>query len=135
MNLLHKAHRLAQFADEQFEQELSRTASGKTVITARQAIVLAAIHGNPSVSQTRIVATTGIDRSTLSDIVRRLEKDGLARRTRSREDARAYEISLTNRGTKALTLAQQAAVRAERTLRDQVPSFQMLALGPLIRGN
>ncbi|MFZ1102753.1 MAG: helix-turn-helix domain-containing protein, partial [Hyphomicrobiaceae bacterium] len=39
---------------------------------------------------------TGIDRSTLADIVRRLTRKGLLQRCRTNEDARAYAVRLTD---------------------------------------
>ncbi len=51
--------------------------------------MLARVAGNEGLSQTDIVNLTGIDRSTLADIVRRLVKKGLLQRRRTKQDARA----------------------------------------------
>lgn len=124
MKLLQTAHRVAQIADEAFE----RAILGQSNITARQAVVLAAINGNPEGSQTSIVETTGIDRSTLSDIVRRLETAGLTTRTRSPQDARAYQLSLTRKGRRELAAAITASDKAEIELRKRVGGIRAITI-------
>jgi DNA-binding MarR family transcriptional regulator len=49
---------------------------------------------NEGLSQTGIVARTGIDRSTLADLVRRLQRKGLLQRRRTKDDARAYAVKM-----------------------------------------
>ena len=57
-------------------------------------------HGsqNEGLSQTDLVERTGVDRSTLADIVRRMLKKGLLQRRRTKDDARAYAVKLTEEG-------------------------------------
>jgi DNA-binding MarR family transcriptional regulator len=62
------------------------------------------------------VARTGIDRSTLADIVARLLSRGLIQRRRAKEDGRAYAIKLSAKGTKALAKAKPAASAADAKL-------------------
>jgi len=52
----------------------------------------------PETSQTALVNATGIDRSTLADIVRRLVDSGLLQRKRMAFDARMYAVGLTEAG-------------------------------------
>lgn len=49
-------------------------------------------------SQIEITQSTGIDRSTLSELIRRLVGRGLVTRERSQSDARAYDVKLTTLG-------------------------------------
>jgi DNA-binding MarR family transcriptional regulator len=67
-----------------FERQL-----GTREITAPQAFVLLAVAARDDTNLISLVIDTGIDRSTMSDIARRLEKQGWLRRRRSRDDARA----------------------------------------------
>lgn len=99
-SLLHLLHRASQIADDLFanQQELSG-------LTSRQFIVLAAIKGRDGISQTDITASTGIDRSTLTDLVGRLHARQLVARNRSRLDARTYEVRLTAEGEALLEAA------------------------------
>jgi DNA-binding MarR family transcriptional regulator len=69
---LHLLHRAGQVADELFATRL-----GSSDITPRQHLVLATVAACKEPSQTRLVEKTGIDRSTLADIVRRLVERGL----------------------------------------------------------
>ncbi len=93
LNLLHRA---SQCTDEMF---MSRSQSD---IRPRQLAVLLAIHNNPGAKQTTLVNVTGIDRSTMADIVRRLHAKRFVQRRRVRNDARSYEIKLTEEGRLAL---------------------------------
>jgi DNA-binding MarR family transcriptional regulator len=56
-------------------------------LTPRQVAVLTTVAENEGLSQTGIVDCTGIDRSTLADLVRRLKLKGLLERRRTKEDA------------------------------------------------
>ncbi|MEN9413390.1 MAG: hypothetical protein RLZZ342_477 [Candidatus Parcubacteria bacterium] len=93
MSVGHKLHRVSQIADEAFA-----AAAAESEVTPRQYAVLQAIADSERPSQTALVEKTGIDRSTLADIVRRLVSKGLIQRRRTREDARAYAVSLTDKG-------------------------------------
>lgn len=99
-SLLHLLHRASQIADDLFARhdELGG-------LTSRQFIVLAAVKGNSGTSQTDITLATGIDRSTLTDLIGRLNAKGLVIRNRSRTDARSYEVRLSPEGERILDLA------------------------------
>ena len=74
-------------------------------LTPRQFAVLVTVSQNEGLSQTHLVERTGIDRSTLADIVRRMLKKGLLQRRRTKEDARAYAVKLTEEGWRVLRSA------------------------------
>jgi DNA-binding MarR family transcriptional regulator len=88
----------------------------KQGLTPRQYAVLVSVSENEGVSQTTLVESTGIDRSTLADIVRRMIKKGLLERRRTREDARAYAVRLSQEGRQKLHLAMPLAGRADDKL-------------------
>jgi DNA-binding MarR family transcriptional regulator len=90
--------------------------------------VLAALETLESASQTQIVDLTGIDRSTLADIVKRLVKRGLLNRRRSRSDARAYVVRLTPEGRTVLIDTKPAALRVEERLLEQMPDTRRTEL-------
>jgi len=113
---IHMLHRASQAADELFASETTGAD-----LTPRQFAVLAALEVLESASQTQIVDATGIDRSTLADIVKRLVKRGLLNRRRSRSDARAYVVRLTPEGRDVLIATKPAARRVEERLLEQVP--------------
>ena len=65
-------------------------------------MILKAIAANEGASQTAIVDLTGVDRSTLADVVKRLLQRRLLARKRSKADARAYQLTLTDDGRTAV---------------------------------
>lgn len=129
---LHLLHRAGQFAEVLFTNE-----AGRTDLTPRQYAILASVSRNPDISQTGLVEQTGVDRSTLADIVRRLVKKGLLQRKRTRRDARMYAVRLTQKGQAALNSLKPAAARVDQRLlavlrNDQRNGF-LDALGEIVR--
>ena len=108
---LHLLHRASQIADELYASSLDRN-----TITARQYVVLSIVANEDNPSQTDICDRSGIDRSTLADIVRRLVTRGLLARKRTREDARMYAVRMTEAGQKALEESTRAAQNVDRVL-------------------
>ena len=66
--------------------------------------------------QTELVKITGIDRSTLADLVARLMAQGYLQRRRTKEDARANAIRLTPVGKKILKSTQHGAEEIDKRL-------------------
>lgn len=123
MNILQAVHRMNQAATNLFLENSSGD------MTVPQVLLLAKIKEMPGVSQTALVEATGIDRSTLADVTRRLTKKGLVTRRRTRQDARAYAVNLTTEGLAALAKAKPAAARAEKALAEKYPSVKHLLNG------
>lgn len=107
-NIAQTIHQLQQRVDEAFQEAIK-----KTGLTVRQFSILSAIREASLPSQTDLVGLTGTDRSTMADIVRRLQKRGLIQRKRKKEDARAYVVGLTLEGVKLLESADKAASSVE----------------------
>jgi DNA-binding MarR family transcriptional regulator len=108
---LHLLHRAGQRADELFADQV-----GQSDLTPRQYAVLRAVGQSEEPSQTDLVGHTGIDRSTLADIVRRLVERGLLQRRRTRRDARMYAVKLTANGQSLLKSAEPAARKTDEKL-------------------
>ncbi len=113
---MHLLHRAGQCAADIFTSEAR--ASG---LTPRQFAVLTMVAEEEGLTQTDLVERTGIDRSTLADIVGRLLTRGLIHRRRAKEDARAYAIKLTPQGAKALREAQPGAATTDTRLLANLP--------------
>jgi DNA-binding MarR family transcriptional regulator len=107
----HLFHRIAQCINEVFEAEQKDAG-----LTPRQVTVLATIAKNEGLSQTGIVERTGIDRSTLADIVRRLHRKGLVQRRRTRDDARAYSVKLTDEGWRVVRVTEPIMKRVDERI-------------------
>lgn len=116
---LHLLHRAGQCAAEIFQTEL-----GTGDITPRQFAVLVTVSQNEGLSQTHLVERTGIDRSTLADVVRRMLKKGLLQRRRTREDARAYAVKLTDEGWRILKSVDPLARKVDDKILSSLPSGQ-----------
>ena len=95
-SVTHLLHRAQQAAVNE-----SAAALADKGLTIRQFAVLAALNDDDGQSQSSLVDVTGIDRSTLADMVSRMEKTGLVQRVKSKEDARAKAVSLTDAGRAA----------------------------------
>ena len=116
---LHLLHRAGQCAAELFQAEL-----GSGDLTPRQFAVLITVSQNEGLSQTHLVDRTGIDRSTLADIVRRMLKKGLLQRRRTKEDARAYAVKLTDEGWRVLKSAEPLSRKVDERILSSLPNAQ-----------
>ena len=103
--------RAAQLSADLFADQL-----GKTGLTQRQYTVLETVLANEGTSQTDLVRTTGIDRSTLADLVNRLDTQGYVRRERSPTDARVNFVFLTSLGRETVIKAKPVAAVVDITL-------------------
>jgi DNA-binding MarR family transcriptional regulator len=89
-HLLHRAQQAA--------ADLHAATLGPNGLTQRQFAVLAVLSEQDGVSQSELVVRTGIDRSTLAEMVARMEAKGLTQRTKSMTDSRANSVTLTPTG-------------------------------------
>jgi DNA-binding MarR family transcriptional regulator len=104
----HLLHRVLQRALD-FHTE----ASGSSGLTQRQFAVLSAAGAADGMSQSDLVRATGIDRSTLADLVARMIAKGLLQRERSAADARANTVRLSEAGRTALAEGAAPAAAAD----------------------
>ena len=116
---IHLLHRAGQCADELFASHM-----GATDITPRQFAVLKALAASDCPSQSDLVNKTGIDRSTMADIIRRLVGKSLVQRRRTRRDARMYAVRLTEKGKNALEAAEPAVRQTDDRILAAVPAAQ-----------
>ena len=108
---LHLFHRAVQVVTEIYQSEMSNHD-----LTARQYAVLFALAHSEGLSQSKLVDATGIDRSTMADIVRRMLKKGIIQRKRDKDDARAYEVTITEDGVRLFQEVQPIIRRIEEKL-------------------
>ena len=107
----HLLRRCVQYANDLFSRE-----PGASDLTKQQFTVLAAVEQNEGISQTDLVGITGIDRSTLAEMIRRMIEKGLLDRERTESDQRANAVRMAAAGRTALRSARSASDRVERTL-------------------
>jgi DNA-binding MarR family transcriptional regulator len=116
-SVTHLLHRVLQLA-----LDFHADAAGPTGLTQRQYTVLAAAGVADGVSQSDLVRATGIDRSTLADLVARMIAKGLLERERSATDARANSVRLSDAGRAALAEGGRPAARSDARLLDLLPA-------------
>lgn len=114
---IHLLHRASQCAGDVYQTQLP----GED-LTPRQFAILVAVSQNEGLSQTQLVEKTGIDRSTLADIVRRMLKKGLLQRRRTKDDARAYAVKLTDEGVRVLRRAEPLVQKVDERLLNLLPT-------------
>jgi DNA-binding MarR family transcriptional regulator len=110
-------HRASQRANATFAQ--SQIGSS---ITSTQMFTLFAVDLLGSASQIRLAEETGVDRSTMSDVVRRLEKAGLLKRKRSKQDLRSFEVELTEAGRAMVKKATAISSDVGQMLLSRIPA-------------
>ena len=91
-------------------------------VTTTQYTVLVAAGEKDGLSQQDIINMTGIDRSTVSQVVQLLIHKGLLKRRRTRHDARAYAVSLTDAGRDVLKATEPIVGRIEEALVEALPA-------------
>jgi DNA-binding MarR family transcriptional regulator len=95
-------------------------------VTRQQIGTLFALHRKPGASQRDLVDATGIDKSTLKEMLGRLVERGWVRRERDANDSRAWTMQLTPRGLDLLieridkVEAAQREILSPLTARDRV---------------
>lgn len=112
----HLLHRALQRALDIYAEEF-----GDAGITQRQFAVLAAADERAGATQADLVRITGIDRSTLADMARRMIGKNLLERQRSNVDARANAVRLTDVGREALAAARPRMAAADARLLKLIP--------------
>ncbi|ESQ74811.1 MarR family winged helix-turn-helix transcriptional regulator [Asticcacaulis sp. AC402] len=107
----HLLHRVLQIALDIYNET-----AGEGALTQRQYAVLTALDGSEGLSQTDLVKITGIDRSTLADLVARMITKELLVRERSATDARANLVQLAPAGKTALDDMQPRVLLADEKI-------------------
>ncbi len=91
-----------------------REVSGET--TSVQFGALASLSDSEGMSQRELGDALDLDRSTIADLVARLERRGLVARRRDDRDLRAYVVTLTSRGEEEYRHLAPRVAEMNRTL-------------------
>ena len=113
----HLLRRCQQRAVEIYAQEV-----GDAGLRPPQFAVVLTVHKKQGLNQTELVRLTGIDRSTIADMISRLVKRGLLTRTRTSDDQRANRLWITDAGVDALDATVAAMERAQERIMAPVPA-------------
>jgi DNA-binding MarR family transcriptional regulator len=107
----HLIRRLHQISSALFAEECSGFG-----LTSVQYAAMAALQANPGVDATRLSALIAFDRSTIGDVLDRLEAKGLVRRCPSATDRRVKLLSLTADGAALLDRVADPVARVQQRL-------------------
>ena len=118
----HLLRRAQQYANDLYAKEV-----GSKGPTPRQFEVLSVVAAKEGLSQTDLVEATGIDRSTLADMIARMIKKGLLSRKRTKEDARANAVSITASGKRMLNGAMSSVSKSDKSIISVLPKTQQAA--------
>src|ERR1700686_3198972 len=106
--------------------------SGAHDLTPVQFAALVAIHTHPGIDATRLSAVIAFDRSTLGNVIERLETKSLVERKPAREDKRVKLLYLTKSGAALLREIVPSVERAQaRMLQPLKPADRKTLLGLL----
>lgn len=125
----HLLHRAQQRAEEVFARLFE---NGH--LTLRQFAVLAAAAEETGRTQTDLVRITGIDRSTLAEMLARLEAKDLIKREKTDKDKRAKSVRLTGKGRARLAEAAPHALAADAALLEALPRNKRRAFVGTLEG-
>ena len=112
-HLLRRAHFRA---EEIFGEEL-----GARGLTPRQKALLIIAYQNPGASQNELAQKIAIDRNSFAEMLARMVARGYVRRERSRDDGRAYEITITEKGVRAVEEVLPGDARVEKRIMAPLP--------------
>ena len=112
----HLMHRALQLALDIYAEE-----TGPEGPTQRQFAVMEAVAAKEGLTQTDLVRATGIDRSTLADLVSRMTAKGLLLRERSVIDARAKAVRLSDAGLALLEASRPRVAAADKRIMALLP--------------
>lgn len=101
-------------------------------LTPVQYAALVAIRENPGVDATRLSALIAFDRSTLGNVLERLEARKLVERYAALQDKRIKVLKLTAAGASLLKRAGAAVRRAQERILAPLPSDQQAKLMALL---
>jgi MarR family transcriptional regulator, lower aerobic nicotinate degradation pathway regulator len=120
----HLIRRCQQRAVDLFVEEVTHD-MGEDGPTPRQFAVLLSAHQEPGINQTDLVRQSGIDRSTLTEILRRLIARNLIRREKSPTDRRTNALYITEQGDDLLRRALPAVIRAQHRIMEPIPTERL----------
>lgn len=89
-------------------------------LTPVQYAALVAIDDNPDIDATRLSALVAFDRSTLSNVLERLETKGLIARVNGKADKRVKVLHLTPEGKSMLEAAHPMVLRVQQRILEPI---------------
>jgi len=108
--------------------ELLRRLTPRSELSLTAASTLRRLERNGPSRLCELHAPEGVSQPAMTQLVTRLEKEGLARRGSDPEDGRAVVVSITDAGREAVARRREGRTRALATLLEQLPAEEHAAL-------
>ena len=124
----HLIRRAQQFSNALFAEEC-----GGFDLTSVQYAALHAIAAQDGIDATRLSAMIAFDRSTIGDVLERLESKGWITRAASRADKRIKSVHLSKAGRQLLDDVAPAVARVQRRLLVVLPVGEQAAALAILR--
>ncbi len=112
-HLIRRAHRVA---------AAIFTAEIEGILSPNQFSTLLCLCQEPGLHQIDLIGRIAADRSTINDMVARLEENGLLEKRRSTVDERKITLYVTEKGVSAVAQALPGSVRAHDRVMDLIPT-------------
>jgi DNA-binding MarR family transcriptional regulator len=106
---------------------------GRFDLTSVQFAAMSAIRDTPDLDATRLAALIAFDRSTMGDVLERLEAKGWVVRLASPSDRRVKKLGLSEAGAALLDQVQPAVRRVQERLLAPFPPEEHAAVLQLLR--
>ncbi len=103
-------------------------AVGENGLRPPQFAALVTVYQNPGLNQTHLVDKTGIDRSTVADMIDRMVARGYIERRRDSGDQRVNTLWITDAGIAALEACVDAVLAVQDAILAPVPPEKRAAL-------
>lgn len=104
-----------------------------TEVSSVQFAALAVLERQPEASQAELGAALDLDRSTIADLVRRLERRGLVERAPHAVDRRRYALRLTAPGRAGLERLRPLVAEANARLTSMLDAEELDSLRALLQ--
>ncbi len=124
----HLIRRLQQMAVSVFAQECEGFD-----ITPVQYAALVALRDNPGIDATRIAALVAIDRSTMGNVLERLEGKGFIERRANPQDKRVKLLKLSRRGARLLADCEPFVRAAQERMVEPLDAAERLQFTQMMR--
>ncbi|GAA1700799.1 winged helix DNA-binding protein [Microcella alkalica] len=102
-------------------------------VSSVQYAVLAVLERMPGASQSELGADLDLDRSTIADIVARLERRGVIERSSHESDRRRYSLRLTAAGLAEVGRLRPLVAEANAKLTEQLSATELENLRTLLK--
>jgi DNA-binding MarR family transcriptional regulator len=108
--------------------ELLRRLTPRSELSLTAASTLRRLERNGPSRLCELHAPEGVTQPAMTQLVTRLEKEGLARRGSDPEDGRAVVVSITDAGREAVARRREGRTKALAALLEQLPAEEHAAL-------